>query len=141
MEGKTYVLDPAFLLLAQSEIPSVGTVKDIDISLIEGVEPVVIEILHTCPLQLHIEQPFIVRLLLDLPHWHLVREGEPVTRESLLYGHAESRLALALMVCICRVEISKTSFHEDIDHSLEMVDVYGFRVSRIQKRKPHEAKA
>ena len=132
---------PSLLLLPEDEIPTVRTVKDIDITLVQRVKPVVIEIIHARPLQLYIQKPLIVSLLPDFPHRHLVSYCVTVTGIPLDDSLSESRLALALMIGVRRVEIIESPIHEDIDHLLEMVDVYRFRVARIHKREPHESES
>ena len=141
MEGEADVAYFALVAHAGEEPPSVDAIDGSDALAVEGVQPVVVEIVHAATLQLLVEDAFHVAGLLDGPHGHLAGHGEGIARITLDDGLAQGFLALAAMIGIGGVEVGEAALHEAVGHLLELLHVDARLVIRVGQWQTHESKS
>ena len=113
-ESDMLCLTLGFQLL--QEFPTVDTVEQFDVILVDGVEPVVVEILQPSSGELNVEHPLQIVVGGDFCCGHLVGHGVAFAWVSLHNRLTHKHLAFASVVHERRVEVSETTRHIFVHH-------------------------
>ena len=141
VERETDVADAALGLLAGEETPAVHLLYHLDALAVEGMEPVVVEVVHAALFQLFVEDALQVGLFIDGPHGHLGGHGEGLTRVALDHRFAQGLLALAAVIGIGGVKVGEPLLDKAVGHCLELLDIDARLVVRVGERQAHQSKS
>ena len=104
-------------------------------------QQVIVDVIDTQTLEGGVEARFGGRGVGLRPGQALRRDGVRVARVAIDERLLQGRLRHAVVVHVRRVEVRVARRHENIDHLLELLDVDGFRVFRVEQRQPHASEA
>ena len=141
VEGEPGVPDAALRLLPGQELKGAQLPALLNPLGAEGVEPVVVKILHSAALQLLVKNFLQLFLPLYGPDRQLVGDGVALPGVTPDHRLPESLLALAAVVWVGGVEMGEPALQKAVRHPDYRREVDGAAVVGVQQGKAHQAKA
>ena len=123
------------------EFPAIDAVEQFDVILVDGVEPVVVEILQPSSSELNVEHPLQIVVGGDFCCGHLVGHGVAFARVSLHNRLTHKHLAFASVVHERRVEVGEATRHIFVHHLGGKLVVNRLLVVGVEKGKTHHSQA